>query len=115
MGDFSDFICSCWSPIIAIFYHFYRFRCDFVDLKSSIFGHFHIENSEKIVFGLSEIRENAKKKKKKKEMVRNVILRILSTHMSKSAENWPRKIDFTIFSKRGGVADFDPPEESIWR
>merc|ERR1711994_794624 len=47
-------------------------------------------------------------------MVRNVILRFLRTHMSKSTENWPRKIDFTIFSKKGGVADFDPPEESIW-
>ena len=44
-------------------------------------------------------------------MLRNVILRILSTHTSKSAENRPRKIDFTIFSKwRGG----DDSEGSIW-
>merc|ERR1712038_1373792 len=50
---------------------------------------------------MGEIRENAKKKKKKKKkkkMVRNALLHILSTHTSKSAENRPRKIDFTIFS-----------------
>merc|ERR1712038_521075 len=53
---------------------------------------------------MGEIRENAKKKKKKKKkkkMVRNAILRILSTHTSKSAENRPRKIDFTIFRLEG--------------
>ena len=32
-------------------------------------------------------------------MVRNALLHILSTHTSKSAENRPRKIDFTIFSR----------------
>merc|ERR1711994_1163092 len=72
---------------------------------------FFIKNSEKNVFGLSEIRENAKKKKKKKEMVRNVILRILSPHTSKSTENRPRKIDFTIFSN----PDFGPKRNFEWK
>ena len=61
--------------------------------------YFFIIFGEKTVFGLSEIRENAKKKKEEKnEMVRNALLHILRTHTSKPAENRPRKIDFTIFS-----------------
>ena len=37
-------------------------------------------------------------------MVRNALLHILSTHTSKSAENRPRKIDFTIFAVGGVLA-----------
>ena len=35
-------------------------------------------------------------------MIRNALLHILSTHTSKSAENRPRKIDFTTIAVGGG-------------
>ena len=37
----------------------------------------------------------------KLEMVRNVLLRILSTHTPKSAQYWLRKLDFSIFAQVG--------------
>ena len=46
-------------------------------------------------------------------MVRNVILRILSPHTSKSAENRPRKIDFTIFAV-GGTLGWEHVSTDIW-
>ena len=74
----------------------------FADLKSSIFGHFaHRKWWKNSIWALEKTQKRFLTFCKL-EMVRNALLHILSTHTSKSAENRPRKIDFTIFSKWGG-------------